>query len=153
MRHILITLLTCISIIGCSTSPKYIYTGDKIPQDQMAIIQRDFETKHSIRVTLNKRVRIVKIDNKTIEPLAALFDEFYTKQPKIYIEQGKHIVDIQYEYGSLFANTKLWFVAESGKSYSAKAKTKSYSVFMWIEDDSTGEHVGGVVGSVDEPEN
>jgi hypothetical protein len=71
---------------------------------------------------------------------------------EIRVLPGKHTVTFYFNTMKGFTYSKLWFVAEAGKEYIAKAEVSLMGVRIWIEEVGTGKLVGGISGSEDEPE-
>lgn len=67
-----------------------------------------------------------------------------TEYPEsLLISPGKHTIGVQFRTGYSLAQGKLWFVAESEKSYIVRTEAKGYGISFWIEDMASGNTVGG----------
>jgi len=90
-----------------------------------------------------EKITITGVDNK---PTADFF------HPNIvYVLPGKHNFTVKYKHSNWYASGNLWLVASEGKSYTIKSVIKGYNILLWMEDSETGEAVGGITGSEDEP--
>lgn len=70
---------------------------------------------------------------------------------EVYVLPGKHKIQAKIEYPLSFAHSQIWLVAEPGETYILKALSKGYAANMWLENERTGQPVGGFIGSDDEP--
>ncbi|MEM9101856.1 MAG: hypothetical protein AAGB12_06000 [Pseudomonadota bacterium] len=72
---------------------------------------------------------------------------------EIHLLPGKHTARLTYRHHHFYdRHFDLWFVAEPGKTYIGKYYLFNNAVRVWIEEEKTEEKVGGIVGSIDEPE-
>jgi len=123
------------------------YDGADLPEDQIAHLKISQESDR--RFLFSRRgLSVRSIDGKPVGNWwtnAKVVDELLFKP-------GKHRIGyMATNLNGGFAMLDLWFVAEPGKAYVSRTEATWYSVRMWIEDAKTGERVGGVVGSADEP--
>lgn len=95
-----------------------------------------------------ERMMVARVDDremKTFLTVASRFDQ-------IRFLPGKHRVVFRVVGKGGLGYADLWFVAERGKSYQAHFETTRQLRFRaWIEDAQTGQPVGGITGSQDEP--
>jgi hypothetical protein len=72
---------------------------------------------------------------------------------EVHVLPGKHrlIVRVEYPRSSTFATGDLWLLAWPGDAYVIKVRSQGYAIYMWLENECTGQRVGGVTGSDDEP--
>ncbi|GAB3092568.1 hypothetical protein [Lysobacter terrae] len=123
------------------------YEGADPATDQLVHLKVTQESDR--RFLFSRRgLSITSIDDKPIGNWwknAIVVDE-------LLLKPGKHRIGyLATTLNNAFARLDLWFVAEPGKTYASRADFEWLSVRIWIEDAQTGERVGGVVGSVDEP--
>ena len=129
-------ILSCSS--GCATAPYKAYSGPDLPRDKVARIIGEIKTG-----VYPEKITITGVDNK---PTADFF------HPNIvYVLPGKHNLTIKYKHSNWYASGNLWLVASEGRSYTIKSVIKGYNILLWMEDSETGEAVGGITGSEDEP--
>jgi|GEM_PF-3335451 len=149
--NIILTLTTATLLAaGCTAPPVRAYKGPERPACDIATLRGELETKHKFLVGINKRVQILKVDKKTTYNI---LDALVNAPPKtVQLLPGKHDVFLKFEQYDRFAYGKVWFIALAGRSYRVKSETRGYGVCFWIEDEATGLPVGGIKGSVDEPE-
>jgi hypothetical protein len=141
-----LALLLIFTISGCAATQKArMYSGEAVAANKQAVIQAD-------RRAPNTRFHITSVDG---ERTLSAFYYFLTqvRVEEVYVLPGKHrlITRIDNLRSSMFATTDLWLIAEPGESYILKAQSKGYTVYMWLENERTGQRVGGVTGSDDEP--
>jgi len=71
--------------------------------------------------------------------------------PEVRLAPGKHTVHVVVMLGSWYAEGDLWFVPAPRGEYEVHYHAKDMKVALWIVDKETGQPVGGVKGSDDEP--
>ncbi|RLB28108.1 MAG: hypothetical protein DRG66_04220, partial [Deltaproteobacteria bacterium] len=133
---VIFVILSCSA--GCATAPYKAYSGPDLPRDKVAKIIGEIKTG-----VYPEKITITGVDNK---PTA---DFFYPNI--VYVLPGKHNFTIKYKHSNWYASGNLWLVASEGKSYTIKSVIKGYNILLWMEDSETGEAVGGITGSEDEP--
>ncbi len=143
IRGVLTTIVFMFSVVafGCATI-------ENAPQPQMdpskiAIIRVD-----PLRPA-NRKIQITMVDGKVTAG-------YFRAQENQFVEEvtvlpGKHKIWTKINLGSAYAFGYLWLVAEPGETYVVKARFEGYGSKMWIENERTGQEVGGPVGSKDEP--
>lgn len=68
-----------------------------------------------------------------------------TEYPEsLLISPGKHTIGVQFRTTYGLATGKLWFEAESEKTYIIRTKAQGYGISFWIEDMASGNTIGGV---------
>jgi hypothetical protein len=70
---------------------------------------------------------------------------------EVKVTPGKHDIGLLFNTGTSLHRQDLWLVACPGKTYDAKARYDENETQMWIEDPESGNRVGGIKGSADEP--
>lgn len=63
-----------------------------------------------------------------------------------YVKPGRHYLNLRYTYGPTFADGRVWFDAEAGKTYIIHRKATGYQIAFWMEELGTGKVVGGIPG-------
>ena len=100
------------------------------------------------QIRIAEHVAVLSIDN---EQVVSRMKFLYGPLPRtIVIKPGKHRYEITVQYYWNFRKW-LWLNAESGKVYVLKYEIDKDSPRFWFEDGATGNVVGGLVGSDDEP--
>lgn len=61
-----------------------------------------------------------------------------------YLKPGRHSITIQWNLYTAIAQANLWFDAAPGHSYQARASRREGRLRLWIEDQQTGQPVGGI---------
>lgn len=137
-------ILTLFMIAGCAAPKVKMYSGDEVAPSKQAIIRVDPQNTRG-------RLRIGSVDGKmTVNYFAFLFNGG-NFAGDVYVLPGKHIIGPHISDGPFVAVGRLWVVAEQGETYILKSLTKELRVSFWMENERTGEQVGGIVGSDDEP--
>lgn len=103
-----------------------------------------------------QRLRVYAVDDTPVkEPgllAKALMANLGENVDEVRLLPGKHRI-LLHATGKISCGwAYLWFVAEPEKRYAAKFEFDRLQYRVWIEDMSSGEAVGGMVGSNDEPE-
>jgi hypothetical protein len=109
---------------------------------------------------MNQTIVITRLDEKHFTSLAgALFlpnGNFSRDQgiDEVYVKPGRHELFLHWRHGDIYATSRLWFIAETGKSYAVRWKKNDDGSFwgtdlgttsIWIEEVETGKHVGGIL--------
>ena len=149
---IIVLLLTCIAIYGCAAPKIKIYPGDKLEDSKHAVIRGDeIEEEYS-------GILILKVDDKwTINPFLRPIYIDGAGAGEVYVLPGKHRLSIKVHYQISEAMASLWLIAEPGGKYVIKAIANGSTIWdrrsvqIWIENERSGQAVGGIVGSDDEP--
>jgi hypothetical protein len=137
----LIVFLLALTLLGCA-SRVIMYEGKEIEAGKQAIIRVEQEDP------TDGFLGILSVDGRSTNSIGHLFSGLATE---VAVLPGKHTIFLRIDYPFSFAATKLWLVAEAGVVYVAKCSSKWNSVAIWIENERTGQPVGGVSGSDDEP--
>ena len=122
------------------------YDGADLPDDRQVHLLVSQESDRHLLVA-RSGLSLWKIDGRKVGGFLrdAVVDE-------VVLAPGKHRVGYTaMKLGGGFAQVELWFVAEPGKRYVSRSRMETYGAFVWIEDAATGQPVGGVIGSDDEP--
>jgi hypothetical protein len=114
-----------------------MYSGGEVSPDKRAVIRVSHPS--------SGKICIYSVDKKKTFLLVATFPE------EVYILPGKHNIVVETKFTFTYAFADLWLVAEPGETYVIKSLEKGDRVRMWIENERTGQPVGGVTGSSDEP--
>jgi uncharacterized protein YceK len=145
IRIATILFLVTIIISGCATPMVKMYSGAKLPGNQQATI------RGSDNADKNTYTRIARVDDeRTVDLFTYLFDGGRWAY-EVYVLPGKHHIVAKKDIGSQFAWGNLWLVADPGETYIVKVRTEGYSVKMWLENERTGQKVGGIIGDNSEP--
>lgn len=122
------------------------YEGDDLPDNEIAHLRISQDSDR--RFLFNRRGLAVRsIDDK---PVSKWTERIVVDE--LLLKPGKHRIGyLATDLAGRFAVLDLWFVAAPGKTYVSRTEATRYSVRVWIEDAETGERVGGIAGSADEP--
>jgi hypothetical protein len=141
-----LVLLLIFAISGCAATQKArMYSGEAVDANKQSVIRAD-------RRAPNTRFHIISVDGER-----TLTDFYYFltqgRVEEVHVLPGKHrlITRIDNLRSNMHAMGDLWLIAEPGESYILKARSQGYRVYMWLENERTGQRVGGVTGSDDEP--
>jgi hypothetical protein len=144
-------------VIGCAASPKnQIYCDSKIDPNKLATIRVYEPTKEEKKYVPDEEsqerkgtVGIWMVDEEyTLHPFVVAFANGLGD---VCVFPGKHRLHVRASWRSGGVRSDIWLVAEQGGKYVIKAVAKHRYAKIWIEDEKTGEPVGGLVGSDDEP--
>lgn len=143
-----LTGLIVITLVGCST-PRTYAQGGEIGKGDLIKVTCDSE---------HNRATITKLDGELLGSVSSQAAAILFTPARgggvdiVYVKPGRHEMTIYWKEASRYANSYLWFVAETGKSYVVRAKANNdralfkYGTFLfWIEEAETGKHVGGIV--------
>jgi hypothetical protein len=137
---LLIVLVLCLSAFGCATSTKS--PAPETDDSRQSVIKVD-----SARVGQG-RLQITKVDDDpTVGYWRRMSGHFVGE---VRVAPGEHRIWAKLDYGTSFAWGHLWLVAEPAEVYVLKVRSQGYSVLMWIENERTGQLVGGYVKSPNE---
>lgn len=141
----MIIALIVFAITGCATPKVRMYPGREVEASKQAVI------RVAQRGESWSQIGITKVDGKnTVNFFTYLFNGGKWAG-EVYVLPGKHRIIAQINNGPSLATGDIWLVAEQGETYVLKALTKGYAVSMWMENKRTGQKVGGITGSDDEP--
>jgi hypothetical protein len=123
------------------------YEGADPPAEELVHLKVSQDT--DIEILISRRgISVESIDGKSMANWwsnTKVVDE-------ILFKPGKHRIGyLTTQWGGRYGLMQLWFVAEPGKSYVTRQELGGSTFRIWIEDVATGERVGGIVGSADEP--
>jgi len=136
---ILIVMLTaCASIVGEVDPTKEI----SLEGTGKALVFADSDNTHVSALTRGKNNHdfITRLDGKGLHRLGGRADF----PEALLVEPGRHNISVMYQYYQLTANADLWFDAQAEKSYIIRSKTSGMTIYFWIEDQATGQKVGGI---------
>ncbi|OYY42395.1 MAG: hypothetical protein B7Y56_13370 [Gallionellales bacterium 35-53-114] len=60
------------------------------------------------------------------------------------VDPGRHSMRVEYNYYQSTAHANLWLDAQAEKKYIIRCKVNGNFVLFWIEEEATGQRVGGV---------
>lgn len=100
------------------------------------------ETAHIEKNTEGEEERIYLI-NLDDEYLYRMGKDFEFPQQS-YLAEGQHQIRVKYEFENRSAIGCLWLPAKVGERYVVKKELKEFSVVFWIENEQSGQEVGGV---------
>jgi hypothetical protein len=87
--------------------------------------------------------------NRTARGLGLLCGgDFPIGKLRVSVTPGKHTIQVQ----SFSSVAELWLIAEPQTQYVVQVKGSKQGERVWIENQQTGQPVGGIKGSADEPE-
>lgn len=139
MFRLTVVLSFAIMLAGCvSVDNSYVYRADA-----------DSQLGPSATVIVPEGVLVYEVDGKDASG-GSYFNVKTASQLKL--APGKHVLryGIEGPYQK-FGSTKVWFVAQQARVYVVRFDADFYGFRTWIEDKESGQKVGGVVGSSDEP--
>ena len=146
------TLLVVVFVIslcdGCAAPSVQMYDGPALTTDKQAVVKVAKRNRTTLRGTLG----IVRVDGSmTVNTAEYLINPKWAAS--VTVLPGKHTILVKRESAMFYSIGEFWFVAEPSKEYVVNADDRGYGVRMWIEDETTGKPVGGILGSQDEPPN
>jgi hypothetical protein len=134
-------------ISGCAAKV-HMYPGAELTPDKYATVRAEPKISGFFD---HADLSIMRVDcDLTMGILGTVFRDGHWAQ-EVYVLPGKRRLQLHWSRGFFLAGGRVWFVGEAGKRYLARAESKGGRVRMWIEDERTGEPVGGWMGSDDEP--
>lgn len=121
-----------------------------------ATLEIEVEKKGRFALSIPQVMRLYAIDDVPLKDLDTVAKVFGTslgqKVDEVQLPAGKHRI-LLHATGKIGCGwAYLWFVAEPNQRYAAKFEFDRLLSRVWIEDVATGERVGGMAGSNDEPE-
>lgn len=142
MKSRLSSLLACtllLMLTGCSTLPPYVPPGGD-PSQYATILKSE------------QNIGVHLVDDK--HAMTAWEFVFNNYPSAVRVTPGKHTIVVTLATQGGGNNMwSLWLVAEPGKRYLLRDEFgENGRVRCWLEDLSDGKAVGGLTGSVDEPE-
>ncbi len=141
----LIGMLMILTLTGCATPKVKMYPGEEVEASKQAVV------RVNQRESSRGKLGITKVDgNITVNMFKFLFNGGKWAG-EVYVLPGKHRIMARIDYGLSFAGGAMWLIAEPGETYLLKALSNGYAVTMWLENERTGQKVGGIIGSDDEP--
>jgi hypothetical protein len=134
-------------LAACAAPVAQMYEGPtRSPSEQVVL-----RVEQRGRTFAGERVDIQLVDDKrTLGTGEGIFSSSSGAQA-VYLLPGKHTVRLRYRGPGAAVTSNLWFVGEAGGSYLVRGAQVGDGVQVWIEDEKTGNRVGGVRGSADEP--
>lgn len=140
-NKLLCLLLLGFVVGGCSgaATPFKAYEGEKEIKN-LALIKGMSGKAGGLFWNLD----VMVVDN-TVVPVLARYPS------EVLVELGRHYFQVRFSRGQIDSYGELWLDAEQGKTYILKSMEEGSGVYFWIENEKTGERVGGVPGG--EPEN
>ena len=146
MRFAAIALVLALG--ACAAPVVQVYDGPTLAPSQQVIVRVDQRG----RTMASERVDIEQVDDKRTLGFGEGILSVATGAQAVYMLPGKHTLRLRYRGpGNVRVTANLWLVAEAGASYLVKATQTGDGAKIWIEDEKTGQPVGGVRGSADEP--
>jgi hypothetical protein len=144
---------------GCAYVPYKAYSETSISKEKIAKISGKIIYDEKEYNPANPKILFLKVDNiKTFSYVIFMGDllNFSSFVDEVHLAPGKHNILVRYDDSGVFAYANLWFVAEEGKEYTVVATIRkkgwsSPTIRIVIIENVTGNLVGGVTGSADEP--
>ena len=121
------------------------YYGKAKQREVLALIKGEARVEEGFLIDDHIYVFFVAVDDKVTHGL------FSGMAQSVLVEPGRRHLFVKYRNGQMYANGQLWLDAAKGKTYIVRSLNKGMLVSFWIEDEETGERVGGISGS--EPDN
>ncbi len=133
------TLLT----IGCATvRTRHAYSGPAKDPAELALILGTTQATYKVLSPARERISIAEVDDDSTVP-------WYSPSAyptSVYVEPGRHKLDVQYEYIHGVARGTIWVDAISNRTYQVKVfnpEGRTAQVFFLIEDVTAQTLVGG----------
>ncbi|HTA65300.1 MAG TPA: hypothetical protein VK753_07340 [Xanthomonadaceae bacterium] len=120
------------------------YDGPDVPIEQQVVL-KVAQVYPGFHLIEKPEVGVIAYDGKGGLLSGARHADEYRFLP------GKHVIAFQVKRGRMDGRTILWFVGVAGKTYSTQLDSSTFHYRLWIQDDATGQPVGGTRGSADEP--
>lgn len=135
-------------LAGCAAPVVQVYEGPtRAPSEQVIV-----RVEQRGRTMASERVDIEQVDEKRTLSLGEGILSTASGAQAVYMLPGKHTLQLRYRGpGGVRVTAHLWLVAEAGGAYLVKAAQTGDGAKIWLEDEKTGQQVGGVRGSPDEP--
>jgi len=135
-------------LAACAAPVVQMYEGPTLAPSQQVLVR----VEQRGRTFASERVDIEQVDGKPTLGTGEGILSAATGAQGVYMLPGKHTLQLRYRGpGGARVTAHLWLVAEAGASYLVKGAQMGDGVKIWIEDEKTGQPVGGVRGSPDEP--
>jgi hypothetical protein len=141
-----VTLIGAALLCGCTARRVQMYPGSAKKPDEIALIKAP-----EAQGIFGTRIHIVAVDGDLTVGFMRNLLTGATWAGAVEVLPGKHDFRISWESGIFSATGDYCLVAEAGASYTVKANQKGYGVLIWLEDDKTGEAVGGIKGGCEAP--
>lgn len=151
-RCLLSVLLLCMAspVLAVEREPKVLDLAGANPNEVAVLTIESRFKEEGFRGFMAgpERMLVARVDDREMKSLLTVATRF----DQIRFLPGKHRVVFRVAGKGGVGYADLWFVAERGKSYQAHFETTHNLRFRaWIEDAQTGQPVGGITGSQDEP--
>lgn len=147
MRMLLPAVLLAL-LCGCaSDAHRKMYAGEVRPAEQRALLHVTGK-----RAGYDNVFIIGTVDGERTIALGERFFYPYAGANSVEVLPGRHVVVLSTRYDGKVSLAELWFVAEAGHSYAAKAEETGGAVRFRIEDEASGQAVGGVLREFSEPQ-
>ena len=128
-------------VAGCgSTAPFKAYDGETRKVETLALIKGETMDAEGTLFPEITTIAILEVDNK------ATSSSFFEESQSVLVEPGRRYLKVLFIHALSRASGRLWLDAEMGKTYIVKSLSNYHSVVFWIEDEKTGEKVGGIPG-------
>lgn len=145
MRSGIVALL--LALAGCAAPVAKMYEGPMLAPSEQVIVRVESRG----RTFASERVDIQAVDDKQTLAMGEGIISSSSGAEAVYMLPGKHTLRLRYRGKGAAVTANLWFVGEKGSSYLVRATQTGDGVKVWLEDEKTGQAVGGVRGSPDEP--
>ncbi|GHC27799.1 hypothetical protein [Aidingimonas halophila] len=148
-KRVVLTTMILVGIAGCAPV-SYQEVPEGTPPEQYARITLGPENFSFNPLTIPHSLAIVCVNGQTFKGLtgeaSSISDAIVSpglSHVRIRLQRGVRRMPI--------ASSVLWVDAQPGHTYVAKFKLGRRSFRIWLEDEVTGERVGGLLGSEPRP--
>ena len=145
-------LIAALLTVGCA-SPGIVhaYKGAEQKPNKLAVIQGSTNEPYSVLRAPKERISITHVDGDRTIPWFSM-----TAYPTaVYVQAGKHKLDVQYEHIHGVANGPIWVDATAKRTYQIKVmnpEERTERVYFVIEDVTAQTLVGGAEEQTEEPQ-
>lgn len=135
--------LLVLGATGCATTNvRHVYPGEPKPAAEVAAIVGTTNDTYSIFRPSKERISFMAVNDEDTTPWYSLSAYPTT----IYVEPGRHKVDVQYEHIHGVARGPIWVDAKSNRTYRIKVmnpEQRTQRVYFVVEDITAQSLVGG----------
>ena len=140
-------MVLLLGLAACAAPVAKMYDGPMLAPSEQVIVRVESRG----RTFAGERVDIQAVDDKQTLSFGEGITSSSSGAEAVYMLPGKHTLRLRYRGKGAAVTANLWFVGEKGNSYLVRATQTGDGVKVWLEDEKTGQPVGGVRGSPDEP--
>jgi hypothetical protein len=141
LRGVLLVLALLLPTFAAASA-----TPAEKPRPGMAVLNSDNNGRTGRGVDVFIGMRIGVLDGDSLRSGMSIRGVPTT----VHVAPGRHTVRLQYYGAGVGSSGHFWWDAAADRSYTARYRIQGERIDMWIEDDATGQRVGGVGDGEDE---